>query len=821
MRHILFFLLCFLLSQSLFSQPNFIRGKVVDAKTNQPLAFVNVVYNNTQHGVVTNMDGEFGIRLRDDFQYLRFSFLGYEKKVISKDDIGEKPLLVKLKPTAYDISEVKVLPGINPAHRIIHAAIENKDLNNPENLPSFSYYAYNRMHFTIDTSVLERRNQKVDSLKMQGQDTLITPTDSTFMRMQRFFRKQHIFLLEAVNKREYMKPDRNLETVVASRVSGLQNPSFSLLATQMQSFSFYNDFVEVLQYSFLSPLAKGSTNKYFFLLEDTIYKNTDTVFIISYRPYKNKNFEGLTGQLHINTNGYAIEHLIAETSVRDDAFGVKIQQQHEFVQNMQWFPVELNTTIEFKSMSASIGGTDISLMGIGKSYIDSIKIRPALNKRKFREVEMLIEDDAHKQPDEYWDKFRPRSLSDKDSVTYHVVDSIGEENNFDRILFVLETLASGYIPYKFLNIDITSIIDFNQYESVRLGLGVMTNEKVSRLFSIGGYGAYGFGDKAFKYGGTFELTPFYLKYHKLGFHYAQDVNESGGYSFYNQQPELTTAIFRSFYIANMDKVEKFEMYSESRALRFLEYKPFLRKSYHQTTNGYEFNAAEPSGDFSFSEVGVKLRYAYQEKFAQTPRGHRLSMGTDYPVLQMNVIRGMNIWDGEYNYWRISARITESFQTRNFGITSVTFSGGINPFDVPYPKLFAGKAAYSLVGVYAQESFGAMRMNEFISNRFVNVFFIQNFKSLLFRTEKFAPEIALVQNISYGILDFPESHLNINVKAPDKGYFESGVLFNSLLRQNILTYGIGVFYRYGHYAFPKTIDNFAFKLSIGFELGTLN
>jgi len=164
MRFTFFIFFLFLFFQNTFSQPSYLRGRVLDSETNQPLAFVNVVYNNTQKGVVTSIDGEFRLKLSDDFQYLRVSYLGYEKKTIKKEEIGGSSVTINLQPTSYDISEVKVLPGINPAHRIIHAAIENKPVNNPENLSSFSYYAYNRMHFTIDTSVLEQRNQKIDSL---------------------------------------------------------------------------------------------------------------------------------------------------------------------------------------------------------------------------------------------------------------------------------------------------------------------------------------------------------------------------------------------------------------------------------------------------------------------------------------------------------------------------------------------------------------------------------------------------------------------------------------------------------------------------------
>jgi hypothetical protein len=43
------------------------------------------------------------------------------------------------------------------------------------------------------------------------------------------------------------------------------------------------------------------------------------------------------------------------------------------------------------------------------------------------------------------------------------------------------------------------------------------------------------------------------------------------------------------------------------------------------------------------------------------------------------------------------------------------------------------------------------------------------------------------------------------------------MINSLIRSGISGIGLGAFYRYGPYQLPKAIDNWAFKLTIGFVL----
>ena len=56
------------------------------------------------------------------------------------------------------------------------------------------------------------------------------------------------------------------------------------------------------------------------------------------------------------------------------------------------------------------------------------------------------------------------------------------------------------------------------------------------------------------------------------------------------------------------------------------------------------------------------------------------------------------------------------------------------------------------------------------------------------------------------------------RVPDHGFFESGVIFDNLVRLKLLNLayvkiGFGVFYRYGSYAYANELKNFAIKFSI--------
>lgn len=113
------------------------------------------------------------------------------------------------------------------------------------------------------------------------------------------------------------------------------------------------------------------------------------------------------------------------------------------------------------------------------------------------------------------------------------------------------------------------------------------------------------------------------------------------------------------------------------------------------------------------------------------------------------------------------------------------------------------------------------INEFLSDKYLNLFYSHNFGSLLFETPKFKPQFVIVQNSAWGTLK-NSSDQGIDFKEKDKGYFESGLIINNILKLKYINvfyigFGIGTFYRYGYYSFDKTRDNFAFKLSVSISL----
>jgi hypothetical protein len=268
--------LLFLLFINSLSQVYEVSGRVIDADSRVALPFVNIVINDGNRGSTTDIDGKFSFRSPDIINHLSLSYVGYES---TRYEINKKNknLFIKMKKVEYKLPEYVVFPTENPAHRIINNAITYREYNDPEKLPGFSYTSYDKMIFTFELDSIPM----VDSIEV----------DTTNNEFREFLDKHHIFIMESISERKFMYPDKNNEKVIATKVAGFKDPIFVFLLSQMQPTSFYKEMIKLANKTYINPISKGSTKKYFFLLQDTLYTETnDSVFIISYRPGKNLLF---------------------------------------------------------------------------------------------------------------------------------------------------------------------------------------------------------------------------------------------------------------------------------------------------------------------------------------------------------------------------------------------------------------------------------------------------------------------------------------------------------------------------------------------------
>ncbi|MCL2412922.1 MAG: DUF5686 and carboxypeptidase regulatory-like domain-containing protein [Bacteroidales bacterium] len=798
-----------------------VRGRVVDERSRQTMAFVNIMVNdNPRLGTVTDIDGNFnfsGIRV----QTLTFSFVGYERKTINLDTVrNAERMIVGLRNTGVTLSEVIIEAGENPADRIIRQVIANRRINNPENIASFRYRTHNIMRVDL---VFE------ENFSHAFNDTAIIEADSLQRTIRRGLGGGYIMLTETVTERQFLYPSRSQETILGTRVSGFQSLSLPFSATDFQPFSFYEDHFQLLDTRFLNPISAGSLNNYFFHIEDTIFQGQDTVFVLSFRPRRGRNFDGLRGVLQINTNRFAVQNVIAEPA-EEGLWGMRIQQKYQFLEDTQWFPSQLNFDI-WIGIPTSVNDTNHGRVSVPtnmlmsvRSFIDSVELFPNLRGRDFAIDQVIVDENALLQDSAFWVQRRIVPLSETELATYRFMDSLGEEFGFDRIFTTVEKLFRGIIPFRIFDFDLGQTLLFNEFEGFRLGLGVSTNERLSRDFSIGGFFGYGLRDNLWKYGGNF-LWNIHRRHDinlRIGYQYT--LQEPGRLTpFSNLLPGQSTIDFRSYLATRMDRIERKNVDVDFRLFRYAKFNVGLNRTRVQPLYEYSFFSDfhnENVVNYHYTSLNIGLRYSHRERFSRTSTG-RMSLGTRNPVFLVNYSRGIRgFLDGDFDFNKVEFRMDHSFVWRILGTSNIRVGAGFVDRPLPYGLLFTGEGSRirSQWGLFIPNYFQTMQNYEFLSDRYTNVFLSHNFGSLFLRVGRFRPHFIVHQNMGWGRLSSPERQQNIEFLTKENGFFESGLHIDRLLRFRYfgvmyVNFGVGTYFRYGAYAFDRTQDNFAVKFSL--------
>ncbi len=172
------FVLLFSISYAVLGQQqDFIGGRLLDAKTNEPVVFANIRIKNRALGIITNLDGSFRIPLvyKEYGDIIEISSMGYQtKEVPISSFLLEKLNLITLDPSAIALQEA-IVQGRDKrkrnfsAKQIVQRAIDAIPRNYPTT--SFSTIGYYRdyqfnegEYINLNEGILEVFDQGFDQL---------------------------------------------------------------------------------------------------------------------------------------------------------------------------------------------------------------------------------------------------------------------------------------------------------------------------------------------------------------------------------------------------------------------------------------------------------------------------------------------------------------------------------------------------------------------------------------------------------------------------------------------------------------------------------
>ena len=702
----------------------------------------------------------------------------------------------------YKVLPETILTIKNPALEIMEKVIENKNLNNPKKLKSFSYNSYSKTIVDIKSN---------DSL------------DNTL-----FNDMNYLFLTEVLTKRKFLSPDLDNEEIVATKMSGLKHTDYYFLASQGQPFSFYEEPIILLNNSYLSPLNNSAFRNYDFKLEEKYYQKNDTIFIISFKPKPQRHFNSLKGILYISSNNYAIQSVSAEPN---DTGKINLKIKHLYKKiDGSWFPGQLNYQATF---TPKLNNRNDLYIIDNKTFIDSIKINPDLDRSDFYTESLYLNVQKNKNATSLISENRTEPLSIKEANTYHVIDSLGDAFNIQKTLKLIEKLPLGKISINSIDVNLGQIIQINRFEGARLGIGLSTNNKFDENFNIAGYYGYGIKDRLSKYGITLGYVLNQQNRLNISTSLSNTLIETGKYNdafsvseyFYDFNP-------RSLMSAQFDNNKSVKTTISARSFRYINWKLGINYAsitplygiYNDSFSPYLFQYENNSiNNYNTFQFKLNMRFAYKEKIMKL-FDYDLSLGTKYPVLNIFYERGIkDLFKSDLSYNKIEIDIKQEITFNRIGTIVYCLTGGLIDKPVPYGLLFGGHGGFDRkIPFVANNHFQTMMPYEFVSDKFINLFLTYEIMRFFPNYNIFSPNISLAHNMGIGGLSKKEAHQNINFKTLENPYLESGLILSNLIKfdlYNVSSLGIGggVFYRYGSHSYEKQQDNYVFKIDFAISL----
>ena len=791
-------------------------GRITDPG-GEGLGYANILVGSTaDQGTTADESGYYRLRFEEAGTVeLEVSYVGFVTRRVRVDiALAQQDLDITLEPTGFDLSEAVVIAGENPAHRLIRAAVANRDRNDPEAYAAYQCRRYTKLVVSLegDTTAFAEYIADKDTTKKRWQKAQDRVTGLLTAMEDR-----HLFVIESVSDRYRIAPDRQTERVIYNRVSGFEEASFSPLTNGMYPFGLYDPVIEFTDAAYLNPIAPGSTSRYFYDWNDTLYTGADTIFVIDFRPLPGKNFTGLRGRLHLHSAGYAIQEFWAEPA-DSTMVQMKLHQRYRRFDGRHWFPAEIDVELALPRYPTPYLGSRMRI----HSRIHSAEIDPVIPEHVFADkLVVSMADSAGRVPPDTLAYYRGDTLSTREAATYVFMDSLGSEYKFDRRLTQFEALVDGRWPLGKFDLLLPELVGLNDFEGLRLGIGLATGEDISERFTLGGFVAYGLGDNRWKYGGHLRYELYARKESELRISYRNDLLEPGraNYPFYQN------VVGQRFFARRMDRTATGRVALNTFLTRYLQVGVSLSHQQREPLYDYTFrpNSDAAQTEFQLAEIGLSLQYAYGRQYSRV-LGNKLPTATPYPVLTLDYGRGVpGIYGSEYAYHRALAAIDHEFTLPRVGKTSYRLEAGYISPDVPMPILYGSSGMGRGFQIFILDhAFQTMSPYEFLANRFAHFFVSHDFGTLLFRAGRFRPEIALEQHIGWSDLSRAELHEGVDFRTMERGYFESGLVVSKLLRFNYLNalylgLGAGVYYRYGPYALPEAADNLAFRLSISFSM----
>ncbi len=409
----------------------------------------------TSKGAKANSQGKYRLILSGSSVRLRVSAIGYRPDTITLTAPFPATRDFALTIAPITGQDVVVTPNDTreEARRIMRQVIETKETWQPL-IKDYAFEVYGRLN----------------ARTISGGDTSI------------------ISIIESIAKGYWQKEKGYAERIIARKQTANLPASanrFSLLGIM----NFYDERVELPDYTIVSPLARDAFDRYDYDLLGTVEINGSRSYKISVEP-RGALAPALEGTLYIDQMDHTVTYLSLMPNKAVKIGPLKdgrVDQTFRFIDNKYWMPAENKFFIKAEFTMPMIPSFTVEHVAVLQNYVINAGVPDSVFDDGGREVAP----NADSITPIAWAQMRVIPLNDDEQKAYSRIDSVTtirqEPRGFSPIGFAIGLLLGG-TPYS-----------FNRVEGSRFELGTGFNDIGGWPLSLSGLGAYGVSDERFKY----------------------------------------------------------------------------------------------------------------------------------------------------------------------------------------------------------------------------------------------------------------------------------------------------------------------------------
>ncbi len=760
-----------------------IRGFVKDAHSEEPIPFASVIFKNTSIGVLSDSAGFFGFQTNSwPSDTLIITRVGFQPFFLTLEN-GKNSFEVTIPMERGTLNEeVVVKIKIDKGLWLWKKIVQHKPENNRYKFDNFSYELYNKLEVDLKNF---KSLERVASIKpFKPINDLINQNIDTSEGL----RLLPAYLTETISDYYYQKkPLKRREEIKAVNTNGVKNESIvKFLGGMDQVVNIYNNFIPVFTKEFISPISDNGDFYYKYYVTDTVKIGDQKFYRLLFTP-RRKGMNTFEGDCWVHVGSFAIQK--ANLSL-DKTADINFMEKFSFVQEFKRLP-DSNWFVSREKLIvdvAPIGNKTPGVIGRKSSTYKNIIVNDSsvtnrLLRNKVQEEVVTLAGAMDKERT-YWDTARHEGLSKTEKGIIKMIDTLINTPSYQKITRQVVFLTTGYVDVG--NVQLGSAFNWfsgNAWEGFRTRFDVASNTGFNRKLRYHAYLAYGFSDKKFK--GQGEL--FYLpkkdprQYWHLGYrndldfgqNYYGEISQDNIFTFAIRKPNIPKK-----YI-NLEKID-FEFFNELRT-GFSTLFSINNEQYRPLSNLIPADSFELGlNKLVSTELSLKLRFAYQEKFIES-QFYRTSLGSPFPIVEATVSKAVTGFLGSrFNYTKFLSSISDHIKTPPFGSLSFQLYAGGTYGKAPYT--FLDIAPGNELYYYNKYAFNMMNRYEFVHDRFAGINFEHNIGNGIFRL---VPKLKMRQFYTvkalWGSLTDANKKLN----------FKEGHNFQSLDGRTYLEVGTGV------------------------------